>query len=216
MIFIQRKYTDNIYLFKDLITYGSLDTPVIKKVTEVDFEADIIPFNYVLSYKGLKRNVGVHFFIDDYQFERIWKRPLVYIERLKKFKFIFSPDFSLYRDFPKAYQIYNHFRKHAFASLAQINGLKVIPTLTWSDEDSFNWCFDGIERGSIVAVSSVGSMQNKLARETFIKGFKKAIEVLDPFKVIYFGVLPEELKSYSNIIILKKAFQEKHRESDVI
>ena len=63
-----------------------------------------IGFNEVNTYKGKCTQTGVHFFLDDYQFERIWQRPTVYTRKLSKFKVIASPDFSLYTD-PKAMQI---------------------------------------------------------------------------------------------------------------
>lgn len=213
---IYKRYIDNIDLFKDLTSFGTLDTPVIKKTLDIDLEANVIPFNFALTAKASDKRSGVHFFLDDYQFERIWKSPGNYIKTLKKFKYILSPDFSLYLDYPKAYQHFNHWRKHALAAFYQAKGIKVIPSLSWSDQASFAWCFDGIERGSIVAVSSVGSMISKQAKEIFINGFKKAIEILDPFKIIYFGVLPDELNEYEHLIIYKKSYQEKFRERDVI
>ena len=37
----------------------------------------------------------VHFFLDDYRFESIYKNPDDKIERLKKFNAVMSPDFSI-------------------------------------------------------------------------------------------------------------------------
>ena len=64
-----------------------------------------IGFNEVNTYKGKCTQTGVHFFLDDYQFERIWQRPTVYVRKLSKFKVIASPDFSLYIDYSTAMQI---------------------------------------------------------------------------------------------------------------
>ena len=41
---------------------------------------DIIGFNYAKSSK--QHNVGIHFYLDDYQFERIWNKPEDYIDIL--------------------------------------------------------------------------------------------------------------------------------------
>ena len=38
----------------------------------------------------------VHFFLDDYRFESIYKNPNDKIERLKKFNAVMSPDFSMF------------------------------------------------------------------------------------------------------------------------
>lgn len=39
----------------------------------------------------------VHFFLYDYKFERVWKNPDQDIEKLKRYKAVLSPDFSMYR-----------------------------------------------------------------------------------------------------------------------
>lgn len=85
----------------------------------------------------------MHFFLDDCQFNRCWNNPDRYVEILKRFKCVLSSDFSLFTDFPKALQIYNHYRKHWLGAYWQMHGIEVIPTLCWSDEESFAWCFDG-------------------------------------------------------------------------
>ena len=56
-------------------------------------------FNFALTDKH-PEGKGVHFFIHDYQFERIWQRPVRYTEFLKKFSFCLTPTFSTYLDMP--------------------------------------------------------------------------------------------------------------------
>ena len=34
--------------------------------------------------------------------------------------------------------------------------MKVIPTISWSGARSYEFCFDGVEKGSIVAVGMIG------------------------------------------------------------
>lgn len=80
-------------------------TPYKKDIAE-----DYVSFNCAKSTKS-KKDKCVHFFIDDYQFERVWRSPLQYIDLLSEFHSVMTPDFSLYTDYPKAIQIYNHYRK---------------------------------------------------------------------------------------------------------
>lgn len=40
----------------------------------------------------------------------------------------------------------------------QDRGLKVIPTVFWALKSSFSFCFEAIEKHSIVAVSTLGCM----------------------------------------------------------
>lgn len=125
------------------------------------------------------------FFIDDYQFQRLWTNIDAYIPMLQEFDYVLTPDFSLYLDYPKAVQIYNHYRKHWIGAYMQMLGIKVIPTIAWSDEESFDWCFDGEPEGGTVAVSSVGCMKNKDSKKLFIDGYKEMISRLHPETIIF-------------------------------
>ena len=59
--------------------------PIIKNDNYIP--KDIIGFNYAKQAK--KKNVGIHFYLDDYQFERIWNKPEDYTEILKQYDCIF-------------------------------------------------------------------------------------------------------------------------------
>lgn len=61
----------------------------------------------------------VHFFLDDYKFESLWKDPEPRIERLKRFRAVLSPDYSLYTEMPLAVQLFNTFRSRWCASKRQ-------------------------------------------------------------------------------------------------
>lgn len=91
---------------------GKLDIPTIEPTSAI--ERDFIGFNEAMSSK--KTDCGIHFFLDDYQFMRLWNNPERYIGLLKKFNCVLSPDFSLYADYPTALQIYNHYHKHWLAA----------------------------------------------------------------------------------------------------
>lgn len=145
-------------------------------------------FNYVKKEYYCRKNVGVHFCLDDYQFETIWNHPTKYIENFRNCGILCSPDFSLYSDFPKAIQIYNHYRKHWLAKFYQDRGSIVIPTIAWSDEESYNWCFDGEPTNSIVAISSTGVLKSDETLDLFIKGTKEMIKRLEPTKILCFTV----------------------------
>lgn len=93
---------------------GIFNIPIINATDNIDNLENLIGFNYAMSSK--KKDCGVHFFLDDYQFQRLWNNPEKYIEVLMKYPFVLSPDFSLYSDYPRALQIYNHYKKHWLAA----------------------------------------------------------------------------------------------------
>ena len=164
---------------------GKYEIPVIYPETMPDIK-QWIGFNYAKS-EQCSAEIGVHFFLDDYQFQSIWTYPKRYASKFASFGAVMSPDFSTYVDMPKALQIYNHYRKHWCAQYWQSMGVKVIPTISWSDDESFEWCFDGEPRGGVVAISTVGCERRKDDYERFRAGYNAMLAVLYPSHVIVYG-----------------------------
>lgn len=92
----------------------------------------------------------------------------------------------------------------------QEHGINVIPTISWGEESSFSWCFDGEPKNSVVAVSSVGTQGNMESRKLFKNGYQVMVERLKPDTIIFYGSIPDECKG--NIVLIK-AFQEKFKEA---
>lgn len=166
---------------------GKYDIPEILPVYELPEIKEWIGFNYVLSDKE-PEGKAVHFFIDDYQFERLWNNPEQYVEKLKKYVCVLSPDFSPYGDMPLATQIYNHYRKHWVGAYLQSRGVTVIPTIRAStDERSLDFFLDGEPKGGIVAISSMWSTKSKELNTYFKREYRLMYENLKPCKVFVYG-----------------------------
>ena len=169
-------------------TAGDYDTPVI---APVDVSNRILWLSFNCAPTDTHRYAhGIHFFIDDYLFQRVWNDPERYAQMLKEYQAVLSPDFSLFTDYPKPVQIYNHWRKHLLAAYWQSLGLTVIPSICWSDHESYAWCFDGEPVGGTVAVSSVGTQKNATARALFLDGYNEMRKRLQPSKILFFGDVP--------------------------
>lgn len=164
-------------------TQGKWQMPLIKKTNHIPKELQ--SFNYVLSTNNFEK--GIHFYIDDYQFERIWNQPQFYLEKLMPYDCILTPDFSLYQEMPLAMQIWNIFRSRLIGQMAQDLGINVIPTLSWCREDSYEFCFDGIEPGGTVSVSTIGVKRDDGASKLWFDGMNEAMRVLKPKAVVVYG-----------------------------
>lgn len=163
---------------------GQYDIPELNPVTHLPDVEEWIGFNYALSEKH-PENKGVHFFVDDYQFERIWNDPERYCEILSRFKCVLTPDFSPYGDMPAATQIFNHYRKHWCGAFWQLRGLTVIPTIRAStDPRCYDWYLDGEPKGGVVCISSMWA--NKYP-EDFHKEYTTMVENLKPKQVLIYG-----------------------------
>lgn len=164
-------------------TEGFYQMPIINNDNFIP--KDIIGFNYAKTSK--ERNVGIHFYLDDYQFERIWNNPQEYINILKKYDCIFSPDFSLYMDMPMAMKIWNVYRSRLIGQYYQEHGIKVIPTISWAEKETFAFCFDGIPKGSIVSISTIGVKRSKEALKAWKDGLDELIKRIKPSTILIYG-----------------------------
>ena len=169
---------------------GEYGIPVLRPV-QLDAHLTWIRFNHALREPQRER-YGVHFFIDDYLFQRAWHDPPRYALFLRSFPAVMTPDFSMFADYPRAVQIYNHWRKHQLGAYWQQTGMTVIPSIGWIGRDSYNWCFDGEPVGGTVAVSSVGTQKSKEGRRLFLDGYNEMMARLMPSKIIFFGDIPKE------------------------
>lgn len=186
----ERLRTDDAYNLQEFDnerTEGFYQMPIIEGIDYLP--NDLIGFNYMLSSKEYEK--GIHFFIDDYQFERIWNSPQTYIEKMAKFDCVLTPDFSLYTDMPKAMMIWNIYRSRMIGQMCQDMGLKVIPTVSWADADSFAFCFDGLPKKSTLAISTVGIMKSRESQKIFKQGCDEMIKRLQPKKIICYGLVPD-------------------------
>ena len=159
------------------------------QIAPVSMDCDgypLVGFNYAKTEKQPGDKI-LHFFLDDYQFERVWNNPDAYLGILSRFKAVISPDFSLYFDFPKALQVYNNYRRQWCGAYWQDNGITVIPTVRWGDESTYEWCFDGMPRESLVCISTVVGIKEKDVRDKWLKGYHKALEVLNPSQILFYG-----------------------------
>lgn len=92
----------------------------------------------------------------------------------------------------------------------ELFGIKVIPTIGWSDKESFKWCFDGEPKNSIVAVSSIGTQKYKESKKAFLDGYNKMLEILKPTKILFWGIVPKEIEK-TNIIEMGYIMDEKFK-----
>ena len=165
---------------------GKYDMPVLEPVTELPEIKEWISFNYVLTDSN-PEGKAVHFFIDDYQFERVFNQPEKVVDKLRQYVCVATPDFSPYGDMPLIAQMWNHYRKQWVGAWLQAHGVTVIPTVRAStDERSLEWYLDGIPKGGIVIMSSMwtGKEDTVDISQTEFLTMKKRIK---PKKVFIYG-----------------------------
>ena len=173
----------NLHLVNVFDCEGKEGYPTLRAV---DFApTDMIPFNFCKSAKTF--DAGVHFCVDDYQFERVWNKPEAYIDLLRKFECVVCPDFSVYLDMPLPMKKWNIYRSRALGHWWQKQGLTVVPNVTWSDKASIGYSLEGIPKHSTVFLSTVGVTKDKDAREICLWGMGRMMAMLEPARVLLLG-----------------------------
>ena len=141
---------------------------------------------------GYMHMAYVSFYEDDYKEDNtngIWFQSERACEILDHFAGIITPDFSTYQDFPIPLKIWNTYRMRAFGYwYGTLRGQPVINNVRWGTPETYDYCFDGIPKNSMVAVGTVGGSPRKLIDRTrFENGLSEMVKVLSPHTIIVYG-----------------------------
>lgn len=180
----ERERTNNAYNLS-IIEYDNLTNdfwqmPILKPCDYIPKE--LISFNYAKTSE--RKDVGVHFCIDDYQFERVWNNPEKYLPILMEYECIMTPDFSLYMDMPMPMKIWNTYRARMIGNYYQSKGLRVIPTISWCEPETFSFVFKGLPQNGTVLLSTIG-IKNDLT--VFKQGYPEFIKQVQPKNILLYG-----------------------------
>jgi hypothetical protein len=133
----------------------------------------------------------VCWYIDDYKFDGtrgIWHDCYQTLKILRHFAGAITPDFSTYQDFPEPLKLYNTYRMRVFGYWLGKKGIPIINNVRWGTHETYQYCFEGIPRNSIVAIGTCGGSPRKHQdRERFEKGLAILIEKLNPHTIIIYG-----------------------------
>lgn len=182
----ERERTGNAYNLSEYDRVNAVGDYDIPRLDPVDYAPkDLIPFNYMLTSNDY--DSGVHFYVDDYQFERIWNCPDEYLDKISNFDCMLTPDFSLYMEMPIAMQIWNTYRSRLIGQMAQRRGITVIPTVSWCRDNSFDFCFDGLPERATLSVSTIGIKKEDYNFGVWKDGMDEMLLRLQPKRLLVYG-----------------------------
>lgn len=151
----------------------------------------VIPFSKALHATDYDK--WVVFYEHDDRFVRLWNKPRKYINVLKKYKGVVTPDFSLYRNMPLVMQKWATYQGRAIGVWLQKEGVEVIPNVRFADERSYDFCFDGVEKNSTVAIGTYGCIKRLTDRAYFENGLQQMVKRLQPQTIIVYGAAPDQI-----------------------
>ena len=188
---------DPLFLRNQFDVEGKWGFPVIRKQTLDLVDLELIACSDVSKKDEKNLHKGVHFFVDDFRFENVYVHPDKALEKYGKYKFLLTPDYSLYSEMNPWRQIESVGKARWVGAYWQGAGKIVIPTISWGLSRTYEFCFDGIEKNCVVAVGMIGCKRNKAA---FLRGYYEMLCKIEPDAVICFGRPFEEMEG--NIVIV--------------
>lgn len=140
------------------------------------------------------------FYEHDYRFAKFLERAGAYLDSVRKFSGVVSPDCSLYRDMPLILQMVNTYLNRAVGHYLQYNGIHVIPNVRWGDERSYlgyghiePFAFLGLEKRGVVSIGTYGCIRGDENRFHFKRGLSAMLKAVEPKIVLVYGGMPNDL-----------------------
>lgn len=177
---------------------GDLEIPHIDSSAEITIPKGMVPF----SERERSHNYEdfVCFYEKDVNFREILINTESYVEDLKRFPGIITPDCSLYIDAPLCVQLFSIYMNRAIGHYFQKHGIYVIPNIRWGDERTFTRemfrdrvAFLGAEKHSIVSIGTYGQVRTAESKHIFREGLIVMLEELEPEIVLVYGSMPKKI-----------------------
>lgn len=185
-----------LFMRNEFNTVGKWQIPVVKKQAIDTSNIKMVACSDTkVNDREENKKAGVHFFVDDYRFKGIYNNPERTLKKYAQYKFLLTPDFSTYADMNLWRQLESVAKNRWIGAYWQSKGLTVIPTISWGLYQSYEFCFDGVEKSSVIAVGMIGCKQSKIQ---FMRGYNAMLDRIQPSTIICFGTPFEEMQG--NII----------------
>ncbi len=188
----QRKLSyQNINLAAGLRLVGVNEMPEVKPYTG-DIPLCLTP--YTMKDAGDIRG-AIHFYVDDYRFTGMymWGNLAHYTAQVSRYRIVIAPDFSLYLDQSRTLNLFQLYQNRVVTAAWQQQGLNVIPSVSWGNADSFDYCFDGLPQNSLLSLGGMGNAHHQSMVELWEYGVHQTIERLHPIALIIYGA-PKQLE----------------------
>lgn len=179
---------------------GKFEIPHISGPQNIIIPKGLVPFS------ERRRSIGkddfVCFYEHDIKFRDILTRTEDYVDELKQYPGIVSPDCSLYLDAPLCVQIESIYLNRAVGHYLSQQGITVIPNVRWGDERTYTdellgekLAFQGIDKHSIVSVGTYGQIKTAESKRYFREGLEAMLDELEPEVVLVYGAMPDKIFS---------------------
>lgn len=179
---------------------GKYEIPHINAPKEIIIPSGMVPFS--IRERSHNREEFVCFYEHDIKFREILTNTEDYVEELKQYQGIVTPDCSLYLDAPLCVQIADIYLNRAIGHYLQKQGIYVVPNIRWGDERTYKSdflgekvAFQGVDKHSIVSVGTYGQIKSAASKKYFKEGLEEMLKELEPEVVLVYGSMPDTIFS---------------------
>ena len=201
------------YLTEGANLVGAPGIPELLDLKNTQVPKSLIPFEK--AKRTTNKRQYVHFYMHDKYFSSVLTATKRYVDLLKEFDGVITPDCSLLVGQAPCIQQTNTYFNRAVGFYLQKQGIPVIPNIRWSDEKSFSYCFLGVPKHSIVCISTHGCLRSKEDKRLTEVGVDKMLEVLEPTDVLVHGYMPDKIfgkfLAHANFHRYPSLFEQTHK-----
>jgi len=174
----------NLFLVDGATLVGPSEIPLLAPCSLVPER--LVAFSET-SHPSAPADAVVHFYEQDFRFERIWRNPKKYLDRLRRFAGVICPDFSTHRDIPRAQRIEHIYRNFAIGVWLQREGIDVIANVRVDGLDSVSYSLAGVPENSTVAMGTLGCVRSKENRERYREQVRLTCDNKMPKSIVVCG-----------------------------
>jgi len=179
------------YLTEGAVLVGDCGIPMLMDLKNTQIPRDIVPFSKLNTNKDKRKYI--HFYLHDKEFSTVLTATSRYLDQLKLYDGVITPDCTMLIGQSPCLQQANTYMNRAVGFFLQKNGIPVIPNIRWSDESSFEYCFLGVPKGSIVSVSTHGCLKSSIQKQMFKTGMTAMLKEIEPDAVLVHGFMPDSV-----------------------
>lgn len=176
---------ENEHLLHGIPREGILEMPKARPVYLKSLPKLYVPFNCLK--KCNTTHACVHFYIDDYRFNRVWQNLEHYMEMFVKYDVVISTDNSVFLDVPLIDNMCNVFKNRVFTAVGQRMGVNVIPSFSCGNPKDIDLYCDGLPDGGCIAVGGMGTNKNRSERAIFKYCVREMCERKHPNLLLIYG-----------------------------
>ena len=136
-----------------------------------------------------KKDTWVHFFTDDFRFEKYWNKPWDGLKVLQQYAGCTMPDFSMYADWPLAINMWQVYRTNWLGRFWQEHGVKVIPVVRgqMTKAHEAEYTLAGHPKGMPFSIMHFTNRTPE-SDASYYDGLRRAIQIIEPEWILVFSV----------------------------